>query len=43
MAVIDAMLMARYARKGPDGLGLWPLPSATLLPEGDVGAPGAAR
>jgi cytochrome d ubiquinol oxidase subunit I len=24
LAVIDAILMARYARKGPDGLGMWP-------------------
>jgi cytochrome d ubiquinol oxidase subunit I len=24
LAVVDAMLMVRYARKGPDGLGMWP-------------------
>jgi cytochrome bd ubiquinol oxidase subunit I len=24
LAVIDAMLMTRYARRGPDGLGMWP-------------------
>jgi cytochrome d ubiquinol oxidase subunit I len=24
LAVIDAMLMWRYARRGPDGLGMWP-------------------
>jgi cytochrome d ubiquinol oxidase subunit I len=24
LAVIDAVLMVKYARKGPDGLGLWP-------------------
>ncbi|MDR3387360.1 MAG: cytochrome ubiquinol oxidase subunit I [Rudaea sp.] len=24
LAVIDAVLMLRYARKGPDGLGMWP-------------------
>jgi cytochrome d ubiquinol oxidase subunit I len=24
LAVVDAILMARYARKGPDGLGMWP-------------------
>ncbi|BBD80897.1 cytochrome ubiquinol oxidase subunit I [Aerosticca soli] len=24
LAVIDVLLMVRYARKGPDGLGLWP-------------------
>ncbi|WP_300616300.1 cytochrome ubiquinol oxidase subunit I [Dokdonella sp.] len=29
LAVVDAMLMLKYARKGPDGLGMWPaaLPS----------------
>ena len=24
LAIVDAILMARYARKGPDGLGMWP-------------------
>jgi cytochrome d ubiquinol oxidase subunit I len=24
LAVVDAILMVRYARKGPDGLGMWP-------------------
>jgi cytochrome d ubiquinol oxidase subunit I len=24
LAVVDAMLMLKYARKGPDGLGMWP-------------------
>ncbi|WP_440225166.1 cytochrome ubiquinol oxidase subunit I [Dokdonella sp. MW10] len=24
LAVVDAFLMVRYARKGPDGLGMWP-------------------
>jgi cytochrome d ubiquinol oxidase subunit I len=24
LAVVDAVLMVRYARKGPDGLGMWP-------------------
>jgi cytochrome d ubiquinol oxidase subunit I len=24
LAVVDVMLMLRYARKGPDGLGMWP-------------------
>ena len=24
LAVVDAILMSRYARKGPDGLGMWP-------------------
>ena len=28
LAVVDAFLMARYARKGPDGLGMWPNHSA---------------
>jgi hypothetical protein len=25
--VIDAMLMTKYVRRGPDGLGLWPVPA----------------
>jgi cytochrome d ubiquinol oxidase subunit I len=24
LAIVDAMLMLKYARKGPDGLGMWP-------------------
>jgi cytochrome d ubiquinol oxidase subunit I len=24
LAIVDAVLMVRYARKGPDGLGMWP-------------------
>ncbi|MFC4821015.1 cytochrome ubiquinol oxidase subunit I [Dokdonella ginsengisoli] len=28
LAVLDAMLMLKYARKGPDGLGMWPPASA---------------
>jgi cytochrome d ubiquinol oxidase subunit I len=24
LAIVDAMLMAKYARRGPDGLGIWP-------------------
>ena len=24
LAIVDAVLMFRYARKGPDGLGMWP-------------------
>jgi cytochrome d ubiquinol oxidase subunit I len=28
LAVIDAVLMLKYARKGPDGLGMWPEGSA---------------
>ncbi|MCE5232616.1 MAG: cytochrome ubiquinol oxidase subunit I [Mizugakiibacter sp.] len=27
LAVVDAMLMLKYARKGPDGLGMWPPPA----------------
>jgi cytochrome bd ubiquinol oxidase subunit I len=27
LAVVDAVLMFRYARKGPDGLGMWPPPA----------------
>jgi cytochrome d ubiquinol oxidase subunit I len=26
LAIVDAVLMVRYARKGPDGLGMWPEP-----------------
>jgi len=29
LAVVDAILMVRYARKGPDGLGMWPEAGAT--------------
>jgi cytochrome d ubiquinol oxidase subunit I len=38
LAVIDVVLMVKYARKGPDGLGLWPpgqpspAPVATTIP-----------
>ncbi|HEX7112961.1 MAG TPA: cytochrome ubiquinol oxidase subunit I, partial [Mizugakiibacter sp.] len=28
LAVVDVMLMLKYARKGPDGLGMWPPPAA---------------
>jgi cytochrome bd ubiquinol oxidase subunit I len=28
LAIVDAFLMTRYARKGPDGLGMWPEQSA---------------
>jgi cytochrome bd ubiquinol oxidase subunit I len=31
LAVVDAVLMVRYARKGPDGLGMWP-PAADSSP-----------
>ncbi|WP_266180667.1 cytochrome ubiquinol oxidase subunit I [Dyella humicola] len=38
LAVIDVVLMVKFARKGPDGLGLWPpgqpstAPAATIIP-----------
>jgi cytochrome d ubiquinol oxidase subunit I len=36
LAIIDAVLMLKFARKGPDGLGLWPPatpePNATMAP-----------
>jgi len=28
LAIVDAILMVRYARRGPDGLGMWPDASA---------------
>ncbi len=28
LAVVDALLMLKYARRGPDGLGLWPVAAA---------------
>ncbi len=37
LAVVDAMLMLKYARKGPDGLGMWP-PEATPAPRALAGA-----
>ena len=33
LAVVDVVLMLKFARKGPDGLGIWP-PATTLLPAG---------
>jgi len=39
LAIIDATLMVKYARRGPDGLGLWPPAPAPLPPgEGAIGA-----
>jgi cytochrome d ubiquinol oxidase subunit I len=35
LAVIDAMLMTKYVRRGPDGLGLWPLPAPARGAEND--------
>jgi len=32
LAVIDAMLMTKYVRRGPDGLGLWPVPVPAPTP-----------
>lgn len=34
LAIIDAVLMAKYARRGPDGLGIWPsaTPALTVVP-----------
>jgi cytochrome d ubiquinol oxidase subunit I len=32
LAIVDAVLMARYARKGPDGLGMWPETHASHAP-----------
>ena len=36
LAVIDVVLMVKFARKGPDGLGLWPYtkpaPAASTIP-----------
>jgi len=34
LAVIDAMLMTKYVRRGPDGLGLWPM-SVRVSPSAD--------
>jgi cytochrome d ubiquinol oxidase subunit I len=31
LAVIDGYLMVKFAKKGPDGLGMWP-PSPAPLP-----------
>jgi cytochrome d ubiquinol oxidase subunit I len=28
LAIIDVVLMLKFARKGPDGLGIWPLTAA---------------
>jgi cytochrome d ubiquinol oxidase subunit I len=32
LAIIDAVLMVRFARKGPDGLGIWPVTDVTQRP-----------
>ncbi|RUL74439.1 cytochrome bd-I ubiquinol oxidase subunit CydA [Dyella choica] len=36
LAIVDAVLMLKYARKGPDELGIWPATAAPL--EGPAGA-----
>ncbi|HEX6833401.1 MAG TPA: cytochrome ubiquinol oxidase subunit I [Rudaea sp.] len=33
LAVVDAVLMIRYARRGPDGLGMWPERGAAHVPD----------
>jgi cytochrome d ubiquinol oxidase subunit I len=35
LAVIDAMLMTKYVRRGPDGLGLWPVPVPAPMPRAE--------
>jgi cytochrome d ubiquinol oxidase subunit I len=35
LAVIDAMLMTKYVRRGPDGLGLWPVPVPAPTPRAE--------
>ena len=37
LAVVDAVLMLRYARKGPDGLGMWPPPVDDRAHEREIG------
>jgi cytochrome d ubiquinol oxidase subunit I len=32
LAVVDVFLMSRAIRRGPDGLGYWPVPAATPVP-----------
>ena len=36
LAVVDAVLMLRYARKGPDGLGMWPQPTDDRAEEREI-------
>jgi cytochrome d ubiquinol oxidase subunit I len=36
LAVVDAMLMTKYARRGPDGLGLWPPAPPAAAPGDDA-------
>jgi cytochrome bd ubiquinol oxidase subunit I len=36
LAVVDAVLMFRYARKGPDGLGMWPPPADDRAHEREI-------
>jgi cytochrome bd ubiquinol oxidase subunit I len=37
LAVVDVVLMLRYARKGPDGLGMWPPPVDDRAHEREIG------
>lgn len=30
LAIVDGVLMLRYARRGPDGLGIWPREAPSL-------------
>ena len=32
LAIVDAFLMVRYTKKGPDGLGMWPESPAPARP-----------
>ena len=36
LAAVDAVLMLRYARKGPDGLGMWPPPADDRAHEREI-------
>jgi cytochrome bd ubiquinol oxidase subunit I len=37
LAVVDATLMLKYARRGPDGLGMWPTPVDDRAGEPEIG------
>ena len=37
LAVVDAILMVKYARRGPDGLGLWPMAAPAAGADADGG------
>ena len=38
LAIVDAVLMLRYARKGPDGLGMWPETHASPAAHAELAA-----